>query len=110
MTPAELCEAGMHHQSEAVILWVSVPYVLFAAQWVYYTPWHRADYRLALPIGLLLLVFVFCMLSGYLTSLLPLGEVRWFLREWLHWFLGALAWSMCAFKFAERLAEMVTIK
>lgn len=81
----------IHHASAPVLLLISAAYFMFAVQVWWQVRGRDLNKRSAWALIPLIVVFVFCALSGYLTSLMPADW--WWFREFLHWILlAASAW------------------
>lgn len=85
-------DMSMMHASPTVLILLTVVYFIFAAQVLIQTDWKKANRPSAIALGSLIVVFVFCGLSGYATSLMP--GWFWYVREIMHWVLLAAASTM----------------
>lgn len=77
----------IHHAHPLTLLIITLCYFIFALQIVWQTRWSRVKMDSAVALGSLVVVFVFCALSGYLTTLF--GPEWAIIREVMHVILAA---------------------
>ncbi|WP_147127825.1 hypothetical protein [Shimia ponticola] len=77
------------HADSIVIAIISTTYLVFAIQVRLQTTAHGRRTKAGRALNQLVNVFVLCMVSGYVSDLLP--PSWWIIREVFHWALAAAA-------------------
>ena len=96
----------MHDVSPVSILIICTSYLIFVGQIVFATDWRRADPRGAIAILCLAVVFLFCALSGYASTLLRESYI--WVREYLHWILASASVGLVVTNKAGAIASLLS--
>lgn len=95
----------MDHAGYTVITVITLSYVVFALQVFFQTNWKKANRKSTIALGSLIVVFLFCAMAGYVTSLLP-SDYHLF-REVLHWILAAASITLVVTNQAKVVARLL---
>ncbi len=97
---------SIEHASGLWLTVITIAYMIFAYQIFSYIRWEFAKRKTVISVGSVAVVFVFCGLSGYATSVLPASW--WAFRDVLHAILSfailAVVWDR---KAAHAIAQMM---
>lgn len=95
----------MEHAGYTVISLITISYIVFALQVGFQTNWRKVDRRSGTALISLILVFVFCAIAGYVTSIMP-NDYHYF-REVVHWILAVASITLVVTNQAKVVARLL---